>query len=421
MVKSPTIRRLTSIPVSLGAEMGERQPAASEDTQIKTESEKLRGELKVLSDQLADVAKQNRSIKEKIDSFMPLAEDAMGLRVFDKAKSYLVSWITVGGIATVIAGGVVFTEAWNYARDIIQSEAKTRLPPVITDEVKGEMSGFLKAEVARQVQDHFAHNPDEFSQVERTVVASVYVAHTNSGATVLRSGNAGDTTSASDTALDYSSQMLPVRNEGQEGSTVGFALSAVLEYQLFKATGQKVRLSPREIYNLARLAEHTLATDSGTSIRDGVKVVRTTGAIAEADWPYKAGEFSRMPPAGFGKMHKYKVRTAVLLKTVDDIKSALRNTGPVVIGITVYETITSPTVAKTGILPLPVPGEMAVGGHAVAIVGTMMATSGSSFRTIGGTLGARRDTAISHMPISPPISQMTCGAFRSDRRTQQKV
>lgn len=353
--------------------MSDGSPDLSGAVGAHSESAKLRTELKALSDQLADVAKQNQSIKDRIDSFAPLAEDAMGLRVFDKAKSYLVNWITIGGIAAVVAGVALFTEAWNYARGIIDSDIQTaareKLPRLIADEVKGKMSGFLQREVSHQVQSHIASHPEEFSQIERTVVASVYVERTKSGETVLHGNATENTPAATDSIIDYTAQMLPVRDEGTEGSVVGFALADVIEYQWFKASGQKVRFSPREIYNLARTIEHMQKEDSGALISDGVRVVRAIGAVTEQDWPYKIGEFAQAPPRGFDKMRKYRTRVATRLKTLDDIKSALRKSGPVVIGFTVYAGLQSGAAAKTGIVPMPKANESVVGGHAVAIVG----------------------------------------------------
>ena len=42
---------------------------------------------------------------------------------------------------------------------------------------------------------------------------------------------------------------------------------------------------------------------------------------------------------------------------------------PFVVGFTVYDSFESNEVAKTGILPLPSPGEKVLGGHCVLVVG----------------------------------------------------
>ncbi len=95
--------------------------------------------------------------------------------------------------------------------------------------------------------------------------------------------------------VDYTPQMGAVRDQGNEGSVVGFAIAYAVEYQIFKTTRQRVRLSPREIYNLARTLEGTATTDAGAQIRDGVKVVETEGAILDEIWP-RAGNSQRGHP-----------------------------------------------------------------------------------------------------------------------------
>jgi C1A family cysteine protease len=51
------------------------------------------------------------------------------------------------------------------------------------------------------------------------------------------------------------------------------------------------------------------------------------------------------------------------------LKQAIAAGFPVVVGFDVYESIELDSVAETGILPMPAPGEQEVGGHAVLCVG----------------------------------------------------
>jgi hypothetical protein len=99
-------------------------------------------------------------------------------------------------------------------------------------------------------------------------------------------------------ALDYSEQMGVVRDMGSEGSNVGFVVAAALEFQIKKAFGQGVLISPRDIYYQARL-EGGFPTnkDTGAYIRDAISILSQNGVVTEDVWPYKAGEFSQGPPA----------------------------------------------------------------------------------------------------------------------------
>lgn len=163
--------------------------------------------------------------------------------------------------------------------------------------------------------------------------------------------------------------MTPVRDQGQEGSVVGFALAAVLEYQLHKKLGKDVTLSPRAIYNETRQFEHTASQDAGATIGDAVRVLRKTGAVPEEAWPYKAGEYAASEPLAVRAAAHYKISLSRQLKGLSEIKSALQYYGPVVAGITVYGSFISAEVSKTGLVPLPATNDPTAGGFAICIVG----------------------------------------------------
>jgi C1A family cysteine protease len=169
--------------------------------------------------------------------------------------------------------------------------------------------------------------------------------------------------------LDYTDLMLPVRDMGQEGACVGFAVAAALEYQIRKTLRKEVRISPRYIYYFARVqGKEDPHLDRGAVISDALRVVADRGAVPESAWPYKAGEFGSNPPDLKGAEF-YKIKTYRSLSTLDEIKAALRSYGPVVAGITVYQGFLGPEFRKTGIVPMPEKSESIVGGDAFCIVG----------------------------------------------------
>ena len=91
--------------------------------------------------------------------------------------------------------------------------------------------------------------------------------------------------------------------------------------------------------------------------------------MSEDIWPYKAGEFAAQPPPEFAAATRYRIKNARKIAGIDQIKSALTNNGPIVAGITVYQSMMQPDVMKTGMIPLPKPNDSVIGGHAVCIVG----------------------------------------------------
>ena len=64
------------------------------------------------------------------------------------------------------------------------------------------------------------------------------------------------------------------------------------------------------------------------------------------------------------RVSKYHRITSLVLA-----KAALAEGLPVIIGMTVFESMESAEVAQTGIVPMPGPKEEVMGGHAVLVVG----------------------------------------------------
>jgi Papain family cysteine protease len=168
--------------------------------------------------------------------------------------------------------------------------------------------------------------------------------------------------------LDYSSMMLPVRDVGNEGSVVGFALAAAMEYQIKKTQQKDVRLSPRYLYYEARLKEGTASQDSGAQLKDALQTVLTKGAIPDSAWPYVPGQFASKPPDLKGVAF-YKIKSARHLDSLQQVIAALQSSGPVVAGITMYEANMSAEVQKNGVLPMPSKSDQVLGSTAICIVG----------------------------------------------------
>lgn len=169
--------------------------------------------------------------------------------------------------------------------------------------------------------------------------------------------------------LDLSTHIPFIRDAGDEGSVVGQALATALEFQIQKATHRDYRISARYIYYAAREVAGTTGTDSGATIRDGIRVLATKGAVEEDIWPYVPGQFAAKPPAAVATAKRYRIADARLVKDLDGIKRALAENGPVVTGITVYQSAMSTEAAKTGVIPMPEKGAQMIGGHAIVIVG----------------------------------------------------
>ena len=164
----------------------------------------------------------------------------------------------------------------------------------------------------------------------------------------------------------------PVRDQGDLGSCTGFAaITGFRECLLIQSGKPFVTLSPLFEYFWERYKEHTVLQDAGAQIRDAMKVLAKFGASPEADWPYDISKYTVMPPQqAVADAKNYPISGYHRVNTMLEAKQALSNKHPVVLGIEVWDSFESNTVAQTGLVPIPdFNSEGMQGGHAVCMVG----------------------------------------------------
>ena len=162
----------------------------------------------------------------------------------------------------------------------------------------------------------------------------------------------------------------PVEDQGQLGSCTANALAGALEFLEDKDKVPFSDLSRLFIYYNERVIEHTVKTDSGAMLRDGIKALAAQGVCTEKKWPYVISRFAVKPSAACftdGKAHR--ITSYERLETLQDMRACLADGYPFVFGFTVYASFESAPVARTGMVPMPQPAEQTLGGHAVVAVG----------------------------------------------------
>ena len=140
------------------------------------------------------------------------------------------------------------------------------------------------------------------------------------------------------------------------------------------------------IYYNEREIEGTVNEDAGARIQDGVKSLIRQGVCKESTWNYDITKFKVKPPIeayreamNYQTLEYAKIPIANILL----IRQTLANHFPIVFGFAVYESFESASVAKTGICPMPKPGEQCLGGHCVVMVGY-----DDNFTNLDGSKGA---------------------------------
>jgi len=171
-------------------------------------------------------------------------------------------------------------------------------------------------------------------------------------------------------SVNLQSGMSPVEDQGRIGSCTANALAGALEFLELKNGQPLVDLSRLFIYYNERAIEHTVSSDSGAMIRDGIKSLVSQGVCPEEKWPYVVSAFTKKPSAGcYAAAKKHTIRSYHRIVSLNDMRACLAEGYPFVFGFSVYENFESAAVAKTGVLNMPKPHERQMGGHAVCAVG----------------------------------------------------
>lgn len=172
-------------------------------------------------------------------------------------------------------------------------------------------------------------------------------------------------------AVDLRPQCPSVYDQGQLGSCTANAIGAAIEFDLDRQKLADFMPSRLFIYYNERAIEHTVKSDSGAQIRDGIKSVAQLGVCDEIVWPYVVNKFANKPKPAAYKLALGSIATVYrrLLPTLADMRGCLAEGSPFVIGFSVYESFEGADVAKSGVVNLPKSGEKLLGGHAVLVVG----------------------------------------------------
>lgn len=171
--------------------------------------------------------------------------------------------------------------------------------------------------------------------------------------------------------IDLRDEMSDVVDQGKLGSCTANAMASGLrEFLELRDKVSYTALSRLFLYWHERYLEGTVSTDSGASMRDGMKVLKNIGVCPEVDFPYDISKFTNKPSAkAETDAAEYKISQYSRITSLTKLKASLSEDFPVVFGFAVYESFESDDVTNTGWAPLPEKGEELLGYHAVLAVG----------------------------------------------------
>lgn len=170
---------------------------------------------------------------------------------------------------------------------------------------------------------------------------------------------------------EFVCQNLPdIYDQNGYGMCVAFSVAAIKEAQEFKERGRKVRYSPAFIYGNRAPEDYQ---GEGMIPREALRSVYRYGVVENeklpgmGHYPECRDMVKNMNPVIFSTGVEQKINTYMRLNTVDEVKTALMDLGPVLLTIAVYNSFYS--VPRNGIVP-PVKTEESIQGyHAMTAVG----------------------------------------------------
>lgn len=172
--------------------------------------------------------------------------------------------------------------------------------------------------------------------------------------------------------VDLRNLFPPVYNQGNLGSCTANGIAAVLQFERFKQ-GLTPDFIPSRlfIYYNERVMENTVNSDSGASIRSGIKSVAQQGDCPESRWPYDITQFKVRPPQQcYDEALRYQVLSySSVVQDINQMKGCLASGHPFVFGFMVYSGFNSRETAQSGRVPMPNYSERPSGAHCVVAVG----------------------------------------------------
>ena len=197
--------------------------------------------------------------------------------------------------------------------------------------------------------------------------------------------------------VDHTAGMSPVKDQGQLGSCVGFAVAAMKEWQEKHEHEEELAAGKRGsskvydyseawIYWNSKQLDPWGVLDEGTSIRYAMKVLHKIGVPTEKGWPYE--DINDLDAIGEPKRWADMVARWALIDsywridTLTELRLALID-GPVPIGIPCFYEFFF--VGRDGYVPYPANPANMYGGHAICAVGYNNKTQLVKFKNSWGT------------------------------------
>jgi hypothetical protein len=167
-----------------------------------------------------------------------------------------------------------------------------------------------------------------------------------------------------------------IRDQGAEGSTVGFSLTYAIQANVKIKHNVQTLVSPRGLYVLAKKYDEWPGENyEGASLIGGIKAAQKVGIFLEKDWPYsQSSDISgSIKPA-------YRISGYTELKDISQFANLLQQGNVLPVSIAITEDFSNPT--SSGLIVRK--NQKELGGHTIAIVSYNSQTRTYKFANMWG-------------------------------------
>ena len=167
---------------------------------------------------------------------------------------------------------------------------------------------------------------------------------------------------------DLRATLAPVRDQGQRGTCLAFAVTAAHEVSRGDGASSPDDLSEEALYWGCKRTDGNW--NAGTTFGSAAMAIGRWGQPVEADWPYdptRVEGVAYSPASRVGRSGWFRTGLRSVAVTLADVHSHLDGGTPVLLSLTVFDTFFRPDAA--GHIADPPPGANARGCHAVLAVG----------------------------------------------------
>jgi hypothetical protein len=163
--------------------------------------------------------------------------------------------------------------------------------------------------------------------------------------------------------LDYRTNLLPVRNQGNQGSCFAMSVACMKEYQEKQDYGLNEYLSPQFFYNIrGNLYDNNKQNEEGMYGRNVMKLLMKYGICSENLYSYGRIQYKdKIPESCFKEAENHKIKGYGRVLSIEALKYSLKYNGLCLIVFPIYNYGPEMWIKNEN--------DKFLGGHAMTIVG----------------------------------------------------